>query len=391
MSRELISHSPDLRRLREEGYFVQVRGALLVMRDVPYVDAERNVRTGSLISTLNLAGDVTQTPDTHVVDFDGEYPCNADGSPIEQIRNQSGHFDLGNGVTAKHKFSSKPAGGYLDYYQKMVTYASILSGAAAVVQPGVTARTFAAPEDADDSIFNYVETASARAGIGALTERLAAERVAVIGLGGTGSYVLDLVAKVPVREIRLFDGDEFLQHNAFRAPAAPSLEELRDAPKKVDYFKAIYSRMHRGIVAHAVAIDAGNVHLLDGVTFAFICMDPCEAKRLAVERLEALDVSFVDVGMGLELVDGSLGGILRVTASTPGMRDHVRQGRISFAGRKDDDLYESNIQIADLNSLNAALAVIKWKKLRGFYRDLEREHHCTYTTDGNMLLNGELG
>ncbi len=37
--------------------------------------------------------------------------------------------------------------------------------------------------------------------------------------------------------------------------------------------------------------------------------------------------------------------------------------------------------------LNAALAVMKWKKLRGFYRDLENEHHSTFTTDGNMLLN----
>ena len=53
-------------------------------------------------------------------------------------------------------------------------------------------------------------------------------------------------------------------------------------------------------------------------------------------------------------------------------------------------MYASNIQVADLNMLNAALAVIKWKKLRGFYRDLEGEHHCTYTTDGNMLLNGDL-
>ena len=47
-------------------------------------------------------------------------------------------------------------------------------------------------------------------------------------------------------------------------------------------------------------------------------------------------------------------------------------------------------QVADLNALNAVLAVVKWKKIRGFYRDLEREHHCTYTTDGNMLITGDL-
>ena len=93
--------------------------------------------------------------------------------------------------------------------------------------------------------------------------------------------------------------------------------------------------------------------------------------------------------MGLELIDGSLGGILRVTASTPEKRDHVHQGRISFTGGGPDDIYSSNIQVADLNALNALMAVIKWKKIRGFYRDLKREHHSTYTTDGNMSLNGD--
>lgn len=389
MSPRPFSHSPDLKRLRDEGYFVQLQGGFLIMREVPYVDAQRQVRMGSLISTLNMAGDVTHQPDTHVVYFDGNFPCQPNGTPIQGIANQSADFNLGNGVTAKHLFSSKPPNGYADYYEKMTTYASILSGPASVLKPGVSPRTFRMPEAEEDSVFNYTETASDRVGIGALTERLSAEKVAIIGLGGTGSYVLDFVAKTPVREIRLFDGDEFLQHNAFRAPGAASIEELREAPKKVDHLKAIYSRMHRRIVAHAVLLDAGNIHLLDGVSFAFVCVDAGPAKRVIVGRLEALGVPFVDVGMGLELVDGSLGGILRVTASTPHKRDHVHKGRISFEGGGVDDLYSSNIQVADLNALNAVLAVIKWKKLRGFYRDLEREHHSTYTTDGNMLLNSD--
>lgn len=390
MSQRPFSLSPDLKRLRDEGYFVQIRGGFLIMREVPYVDAQRQVQTGSLISSLTMAGDVTCTPDTHVVYFDGNYPCRADGTQIQPIYHQSGDIDLGNGITAKHGFSSKPSTGYTDYYHKMTTYAAILAGPATVLKPDASPRTFRVPEEEEDSVFNYTETASDRVGIGALTQRLAAEKVAIIGLGGTGSYVLDFVAKTPVREIHLFDGDEFLQHNAFRAPGAALIEELREAPKKVDYLKNIYSRMHRRIVAHAAPIDAGNVGLLNEITFAFICMDAGEAKRLVVEKLEALDVSFVDVGMGLELVDGSLGGILRVTASTPEKRDHVHQGRISFAGGGEGDLYSSNIQVADLNALNAVMAVIKWKKIRGFYRDLEREHHSTYTTDGNMLLNGDL-
>ncbi|WP_207485443.1 ThiF family adenylyltransferase [Arenibaculum pallidiluteum] len=392
MSPAPFSRSADLKRLRDEGYFVRIQGGFLVMREVPYVDGQRQVRTGTLISSLTMAGDETRSPDTHVVYFDGDYPCRADGTPIQGISHQTNTvLSLGHGLTARQAFSSKPDTGYTDYYHKMTSYAGILSGPAAVVRPGITPRVFRAPEDGEDSVFNYIDTASDRAGIGALTERLHAERVAIIGVGGTGSYVLDFVAKSPVREIRLFDQDEFLQHNAFRTPGAASLGELREAPKKVDYLKTIYDRMHRFISAHPVALHDGNLDLLNGVTFAFLCVDAGDAKRGIIEKLKAIGASFVDVGMGLELDDGSLGGILRVTASTPFKRNHVYQGRISFVGGGADDLYSSNIQVADLNALNAVLAVVKWKKIRGFYRDLEREHHCTYTTDGNMLLNGDLG
>jgi len=356
---------------------------------VPYVDAKRTVQRGTLISSLALAGNKTQKPDTHQVWFDGDFPCFADGTPINAISNQSSNYELGNGVTAKHHFSSKPVGGYTDYYHKMTTYAGVISGPATEIETGATSRVYREPEDEGDGVFNYIDTASYRVGIGALSERLSLETVAIVGLGGSGSYVLDMVAKVPAKEIRLFDGDEFLQHNAFRAPGAPSLEVLRDVPRKVEYFKTIYSRMHRNIVAHPTFLRADNLHLLNSVTFAFLCMDAGEDKKTIIAKLEAIGASFIDVGMGLELNDDSLGGILRVTASTPEKRSHVHSGRISFTGGGVEDLYSSNIQVADLNSLNATLAVIKWKKLRGFYRDVANEHHCTYTTDGNLLVNGD--
>src|SRR5947207_2556183 len=85
MSQKPINLSPDLKRLRDEGYFIQIKGGFLIMREVPYVDAQRQVRTGSLISSLTMAADVTRTPDTHVAYFDGDYPCTPDGAPIHQI------------------------------------------------------------------------------------------------------------------------------------------------------------------------------------------------------------------------------------------------------------------------------------------------------------------
>ncbi len=389
MSPAPFARSADLKRLREEGYLVQIKGNLLVLREVPYLNANKELKRGALVSTLNLAGDVTRVPETHVMHWIGEYPCNVDGQPIEALRHQDNPNELGHGLVARHGFSNKPEGGYRDYHHKMTTYVAVISGPATTLSPGVSARGNAVPEEEENSVFNYVDTASGRAGIGALTERLAQDTVAIIGLGGTGGYVLDLVAKTPAPEIRLFDKDDFLSHNAFRGPGAPSLDELREVPLKVDYWAAIYSRMRKRVIPHAVSIDASNTHLLDGVTFAFICIDDGPSKRAIIAKLEEIGASFVDVGMGLQLDDGSLGGILRVTTSTPEKREHVHGGRIDFSDDRGQDLYATNIQVADLNALNAIMAVIKWKKLRGFYQDLEREHHSTYTTDGNMLLNGD--
>jgi hypothetical protein len=117
-------------------------------------------------------------------------------------------------------------------------------------------------------------------------------------------------------------------------------------------------------------------------------IDNGEPKKLIVERLEAFGISFIDVGMGMFLVDDALHGVLRVTTSTPKQRNHVRDNdRIPFSNGDVDNEYARNIQIADLNALNAALAVVKWKKLWGFYADLEGEHFSTYTIDGNVLTN----
>lgn len=221
-----------------------------------------------------------------------------------------------------------------------------------------------------------------------VTRKLAFDKLAIVGLGGTGSYVLDLVAKTPVKEIHTFDGDVYSTHNAFRSPAAPSIEELREQPKKVTYFKALYSKMHRGIIAHDTHVDASNVDQLRDMNFVFLCLDQGEPKRCIVEKLEEQRIPFIDVGMGLYFKNEMLGGILRVTTSTVDQRQHVRdKGRISFDDGGDNNEYDKNIQIADLNALNAVLAVIKWKKLFGFYADLEKEFFSTYTIGCNMLTS----
>jgi hypothetical protein len=300
-------------------------------------------------------------------------------------------MNLGGGLVVQHSFSSKPNEGYANYYDKMMTYATILSSPARSLDPNVTATPFPVIEvEEQESVFHYEDTASSRAQIGAVTEKLKVGPIAIVGLGGTGTYVLDSVAKTPVIAIHLFDGDKFSSHNAFRSPGAASIEELRQEPQKVAYFAERYSRMRRNIIPHNEYLNAENVSLLEGMAFVFICLDKGEIKRAIVEKLEALCISFIDVGMGVELVDDALLGILRVTTSTPDKREHVREkNRIAFVDTGDND-YSHNIQIAELNALNASLAVIRWKKLLGFYKDFEQEHFSAYTIDGNHMSNEDL-
>ncbi|MEZ4292044.1 MAG: ThiF family adenylyltransferase [Myxococcota bacterium] len=391
MSRELISLSPDLQRLVDEGYEVSIRSGHLVIENVPYVTSNREVARGALVSELTLSGDRTGKPGTHVIMFTGEHhPCHISGQRIEAIVHQAINTPIDGGLVARHSFSNKPAGGYNDYFEKVDTYATILAGPAAALDPHATAKTFRPQQAPEDSPFSYPDTASSRAGISEVTRKLEGHRLAIVGLGGTGAYVLDLVAKTPVAEIHVFDFDGFFTHNAFRMPGAPSLETLRQSPTKVEYLRAQYTKMHRGIVAHDVALDERNVSVLEGFDFVFICIDDGAAKGPIMEFLEQRGMAFIDVGIGVEVQDGMLGGVVRVTTSTPAKREHVRH-QVSTAPPALDDAYRTNIQIAELNALNACLAVIRWKKLLGFYRDFEREHSTTYTIDGNMLLSEEQG
>lgn len=317
MSPGPISRSPDLKQLRDEGYDIAISPhAQLVIRDIPYVGAGREIRRGAMVSTLNLSGEVAARPDTHVVYFIGEHPCDKNGNPLGKVAIGRENLDIGEGPVAGLTFLSKPPEGYADYYQKMTSYIRIVSAPARALDSQVTAQTYPViGSDDPESVFEYLETASSRAGSESATEKLKMDRIAIIGLGGTGSYLLDLVAKTPVREIHLYDGDSFLQHNAFRAPGAASLTDLSEAKNKAAYWRDHYSPMRRSIFAHEDRISEANVEELVNMEFVLICIDEGPVKKLIVEHLESFDVEFIDVGMGVFLSEGSLGGQLRTTTS----------------------------------------------------------------------------
>jgi hypothetical protein len=143
--------------------------------------------------------------------------------------------------------------------------------------------------------------------------------------------------------------------------------------------------MHTGIIPHPYHLTEATLVELDGFDFVFVAVDDPEVRKVLLRGLIGRKVPFIDVGMGLDLdKDSSVTGIARYTVGLTDFNAHVEQV-VSFAKGAGDDVYR-NIQVADMNMLNAALAVIKWKKLRGFYADAKREHHGQYNIASGSLI-----
>lgn len=393
MSRRPIARSEDLQRLQEDGYTLRIVRGRLVVDDVPFVDHQGTVHhDGALVMTLTLAGETTTPPDDHTAFFVGGVPCDRHGVSLASIINNTNSVDLGDGLVASCYFSAKPreTGKYADYHQKVTVYVAHIAGPASSLDPSAAATRFRpiVPDGDDDGPFKYLDTASSRAGIDALDDHLKDEKIAIVGLGGTGEYILDFVAKTHVPEIHTFDEDRLLTHNAFRAPGAATLAQLDARPLKVEYFSEVYGGMRRGIVPHPYRIDESNADELRDMSFVFIAIDDAPSKDPIIVALRKFGIPFVDVGMGVEMIDGRLTGIVRTTSATPDKSDHIPD-RIAVAEGGVEDDYRSNIQIAELNALNASLAVIRWKKHRGIYADLGTEHHSVFAIATNHLVNAD--
>ena len=271
MSRELISHSPDLQSLVADGYEVEIVAAYVVVRRVPYVRPDRGIAFGDLVSSFSLDGQRLAPPSDHTIYFRGEYPCDDNGQPIEAIRNATVSEELALGLHVDYRFSARPPDGYRDFHHKMTHYAQVISRYAKRLDRTVTARSgsLTLRDDPNDP-FNYIETASSRAGITKLNELLSVDKIGIVGLGGTGSYILDYVSKTRVAEIHLFDGDDFLQHNAFRAPGSTSAEEIARRTNKAQLFADRYGRMRKGIVPHPAHVDRSSMAKLLVLDFVFV-------------------------------------------------------------------------------------------------------------------------
>lgn len=391
MSPELINLNSDLQQLLNEGYEVEFLNSYLIIHHVPYVNDKKQIEFGTLVSKSIASGNIVKPAD-HTSLWVGNFPCDSTGSQLLKLGDNPIQEQIKGGLIATRMFSQKPkteSAAYADFYEKMTTYVRILENEAHVIDSTVTAKTFRPVETSEnESVFRYFDTASSRAGITSINDKLKKDKIAIVGLGGTGSYILDLIAKTPVNEIHLFDDDNFYNHNAFRSPGAPSIDDLLKNLTKVEWFAENYSRMRRNIIPHSQRVNEANVTELNSMDFVFLCLDKGESRKIIMDDLIENKISFIDVGIGLINENEALTGLVRTTTSTSSFNNDI-SNIVPFSD-DDDNEYSTNIQVADINALNAALAVIKWKKLCGFYHDIPNEHHTVFGISTNTLTNNEV-
>ena len=226
--------------------------------------------------------------------------------------------------------------------------------------------------------FRIPNTFEARAAIGPVQDHIRDQRTAIIGLGGTGAYVLDLIAKTPVAEIHLLDADGVDWHNFMRAPGAPTAKEIESRQKgprrKVDYYHSKYSPLRDGIHPHAVRVDSQSMfaeflsaHPID---FAFVCIDQLAdgdwpRQDVVYCALSEAAVPFIDSGVSITLDDCAVRGVVTTSAYAAGSlawKDAIPNARV-----EGDVPGYRNVQLPEVNAMAASLAVMEWRRRTGQY------------------------
>jgi hypothetical protein len=395
MSQKLVSHNDDLRRLVEKDYAVGFDSNYLIVRDIPYLNSTGEVKWGAIVAKLVHVSPEKVIQENHQVLFAGDAPHGLEGKPVPNLSDRAHKLalsDAAKDIVVERSFSNKrkvngTMVAYDDFFDKIHSYAGLISGPAK--EKGATPYTFRIVESGpSDSVFKFQDTLTSRAEITDLAAKLKDEVVAIIGLGGTGAYLLDFLVKTPVREIRAYDGDDYHIHTVYRSPGR--VEETEFGQKKAGVYQKRYDNFRKGLLIETKYIDRSSAKDFDGVTFAFVCVDKGSARAEIFELLLAKRIPFIDVGMGLHRRDERLAGMMRATYYSSEDGQRVRDKGIAELHDAPDDMYRTGIQIAELNALNAALAVIRYKQMRGFYFEQLPYYHLLFDVT-DLKIVGKTG
>ena len=370
---ELVSRNPFLQDMEDQGYLIDFIGGYLVVYGLPYLGKDGGLKYGDWMSPLDIGNAVIDPPKDHQAWWRGERPHDQTGREL-RLGGGPNRISVTPDLVADYSFSFKlhEAGqmrAYRSFEEKILTYIEAITGPARSVFPDASPlRGIEIKAAAQNSPLRFPDTLSARYNMNDLTGLLRGKKAAIVGLGGTGAYILDFIARTHLERIALFDDDKVHIHTIFRFPGfiLRAIGEL-----KVEALSRQYAQWHGGIDAFPDKITAANIEKLAGYDFVFVSVDDGLARRLIVDWLSTNGIPYIDCGMGLERAKSGLSGFVRVTGTDRrAFEENAGTAQLPVENGKDNE-YRKQAQIAEFNALNATLAVIRFKQHFGLIERID--------------------
>ena len=209
------------------------------------------------------------------------------------------------------------------------------------------------------------------------------ERVAIVGLGGVGSWIADFLTKADVAEIYGWDGDLIEDKNIIRMPGAVHPRWIGEP--KARWFQDTYRQIHNKVHGRPKYVDEQNVSdMCSNITFAFLAVDNDKGRQIACNALASRDIPFIDVGISLTRENNQVSASIHVVTAKP-YDDNWRMAipQVDNAGQ---EIY-GRLELPDISAMAAAFAVQSWRKVRGQVAQRNASECMVYRSESDKVIS----
>ena len=212
---------------------------------------------------------------------------------------------------------------------------------------------------------------------------LAQECVAIVGLGGVGAWIADLVVKADPQEVHGWDYDCIEPKNLLRMPGGLDPNVWVGKPK-ADWFQETYSLIHTSVHGHNARVLPESVReVTERTTFAFVAVDDADDRMMVCDTLANAGIPFVVVGLSPVRKGKRVKVSLRIVTAhvdVSSWREAIPQ-----VGQAGQDDYGS-LDLPDVYSMAAAWAIQSWRRMRGQFWQQKREECLDYSANDQSLI-----
>lgn len=233
-------------------------------------------------------------------------------------------------------------------------------------------------------------------------EKIESTKVAVVGVGGTGSHVIQQLAYLGVKTFVLIDSDTVKETNLNRLIGASNSDIGKS---KVEIGKRSIEFINPSSNVTTVAdtfISEAGVEALKGVDFIFGCMDKEGGRLLLTEFCKAYEKPYLDIAT--EISEGTWGGRTFFSDTEAGClecnqelaKDEVHRDLSTPEDRSVDDkiygvsrakLQNTGPSVVSLNGILASLAITEFMVHITSIRKIRR--HLEYRGNMGIVVNVE--